>query len=175
MESNIIGQIQNNEGINDTQILKLVKNKKSLLVHAVNGSLFFTLYHEEMDMRIIGSCINEININVRSLPTKQALVDIYDIKKDYPQEDTFKSLGVSLDDLCLNQHQIIDFIYSNQKRICSERQTYIPFKIEDNFFFVSVKKYKMKGVFAPVLWFGVLNNESRFFKMDNPRILVKHI
>ena len=163
------------EKIVNNGILKLVKSSKPLLIDAVDGSLFFSKYHEEMDMRIVGSCINEININIRSPATKQTLVDIYDIKKDYPQEDTFKSLGVSLDDLCLSQHQIINFIYSNKQRICSERQTYIPFKIEGNFFFVSVKKYKMKGVFAPAIWFGVLDNKSRFFKMDNPRILVNHV
>lgn len=166
MEKNII----------NNKILKLVKSIKPLLIDSVDGTLLFSLLDSEIDTSVVGDYSNEFNINISSSSTEKTLVDIYDVKKDYPLEDTFKSLGVSIDDLCLTQHQIINFLYLNRNRICREKQTYIPFKIKDNYFYVSVRRRKKsKRNFIPIIWFGLLNNESGFYKMDNPRILVRHI
>ena len=96
-----------------TSFLKLISGGEKIVIDQTDGKLAigecFSI-HE-----IIGDS-EEYEINVRSSPTQEALAEVYDSIGHQTLEDIFKSLKRNLNDLCLSQGQIVDFVIAYQSK-----------------------------------------------------------
>ncbi|MEK7635124.1 MAG: hypothetical protein AAB446_01700 [Patescibacteria group bacterium] len=142
---------------------KVILDKKPVFTHCLTLG-YNILIEQTYQRRIISrtesvfaggmsSNFDEWDLNI-SPRRPNTFVDIYELIRDGDFKTIYNSFGRSLDNLCLTQDQIIDFVEHHRERLCKYRHyTFFLIKIDDNFFVVGVKFSSEFDLYADVFRF----------------------
>lgn len=109
----VIQSLQNiTQGKFNDVILRPVSNNEHIVIDACDGTETFN----NEDMFEVGIFyVDKVSTDGSVLPTKKTLVRVYEIVKDGTFEEICGAVGVSIDRLCLTEHQIIGFFKNCKK------------------------------------------------------------
>lgn len=105
-------------------------------IDATDGTRTIARAHDVFAFGIDSDFVNW-GLNVSGQPTKVTKAIVYEITKDGTFVEIFGSLKRSLDSLCWEQSQIVDFVKKYQDKLCGY-DTFFLFKVAGQFFFACV-------------------------------------
>jgi hypothetical protein len=116
--------------------LKLISNDQLFVIEAVDDTRFLTLRDIGVFRNIRYDDPQDITLKAAIIPsvaTKKTIVQVYELNFDATFKEMFCSFNVSLDSLCLTQHQIITFCEKHYDWLCRDGYA--------TFFLVKVASY----------------------------------
>ena len=112
-------------------------------------------------------------LDVPSRPTKATKAIVCEITNDGTFAEVFESLNRSLDSLCWEQSQIVEFAKKYRDRICEDRRaTFFLFKVGNKFFVAYVHVHSDGGLHVYVDRFS---NDNVWYAEDRHRFAVPQL
>lgn len=125
---------------NKNRKLELISHSRGLVVSATDGKE--TIAKANVVFRgWIDVSVKKNRLNFNGRPTKKTPVEVHELVEDGTFKDIFGCLNRELDDLCLSQSQIVEFVNVNGNRGWIDPEgcgTFFLFKEEGEYFVAHV-------------------------------------
>jgi hypothetical protein len=119
--------------------VKLISGAKKIILKPTDGKE--TIYKAKEVFRWIDGDFRSYGCDVKSKPTKEIPVQVYEMIKDGTFQQIFGGFGENLDRLVLTQPQIIQFVKDHSDMLRTDGYgTFFLFKVESEFFVALVRR-----------------------------------
>jgi hypothetical protein len=110
-------------------ILKLISDGEEIKLKAVDGTQNIYNNQYQLFSRKDEYAFSAIRLDQKSGATEETLLEVYETTQyNATFRRLYASLSTNLDDLCLTQHQILEFVASHPQWLKSKYGTYLLFK-----------------------------------------------
>ncbi len=118
----------------ENQVLEKVFKEELIVLKATSGKLKIkdcpSLFEVHLDAKFK-------DLNKKQKPTKETKLVVYELKKDATFKEMYKSLQKDFKELCLTQHQIVEFFQKKKNYLQPKTLTFFLFQEGDDLFVAS--------------------------------------